>query len=177
MDKPLARSPAIASLQAAAFEQLYITQQQLEVQTQQCAASHAILRSISRALPPTLMQQSRDQVGNSREVDCEGGHSALSSARPEEVLEQLQSFVHAVQADQDRCSTSSSASLHQTTTTLLCKNQHKNKNHAEQHAKGFIMLQWHTCLSPVFTSLTISPQRDIARSRMTPSHTWNISAC
>ena len=170
MEKPVARLPASASLQAAAFEQLYITQQQLEVQTQQCSASHAILRSISRALPPTLMQQSRDQVGDSREGDCEGGHSALSSARPEEVLEQLQSFVHAVQADQDRYSTSTSASRHHTTTTLLCIQHQNHTYYTAQHTKGCIMLQLHT---GVLKSDTVT----IVRRRMTPSHTWSTSAC
>ena len=97
------------------MQHLQSAQEQVQTLTEQSAASQAVLRGISRALPPTLGQQSRWQAEEERETDAEGTipDSRLSCLRPEEVLEQLQSFVHAVQADQDRYKQLLAISVHQ----------------------------------------------------------------
>lgn len=97
------------AVQADAQKQLQLAQQQLESQTQQATAMLSALRSISCALPPTAAQQHRWQAeeeaacGLSSEAGFGCSDSALrSSVRPEEVLEQLQSLVQSVHAEQDR---------------------------------------------------------------------------
>ena len=84
-------------LQKAAASNLRSLQDRLESQGQQQALLHSVLRTISSVMPATSAQRDRWQ-----EEEKGQQQAGCGSAQPQEVLEQVQSYIQSVQAQHDR---------------------------------------------------------------------------